>query len=164
MYVLYYILTIVSIMGVCVLKKNTELQKAIASAGLSALGTNAPGGATAGSGDPKKPVVHYRSIISDVFDGRLLSSVQCFTCESISSTKEVFQDLSLPIPSRDHLERLHHVPSHQSGDLSSASSSSSLNSMSAAQLKQQSLDKQHQGWMEWLFGWVSLVISGEFLV
>lgn len=129
----------------------TELQKAIASAGVStaagATGQNGPA-------SQKKPQVAYRSIISDVFDGRLLSSVQCFTCESISSTKEVFQDLSLPIPSRDHLERLHHVPSHQ-GDLSSASSSSSLNSLAAAQIQQQQSLARQQGWIEWLFGWVS---------
>ncbi|XP_018331938.1 ubiquitin carboxyl-terminal hydrolase 20 [Agrilus planipennis] len=54
----------------------------------------------------KKPP-KYRSIISDVFDGKLLSSVQCLTCDRISSCIETFQDLSLPIPSRDHLVVLH---------------------------------------------------------
>ncbi|XP_022673215.1 ubiquitin carboxyl-terminal hydrolase 20-like isoform X2 [Varroa destructor] len=126
-----------------------ELQKAIASAGVSAV----PDAAGSSVPNPKKPQVSYRSIISDVFDGRLLSSVQCRTCENISSTKEVFQDLSLPIPSRDHLERLHHVP-HQSGDLSSASSSSSLNSLAAAQIQQQQSLTRQQGWIEWLFGWL----------
>ncbi|OQR76953.1 ubiquitin carboxyl-terminal hydrolase 20-like [Tropilaelaps mercedesae] len=127
-----------------------ELQKAIASAGVS---TVSGGAAGVSAIDSKKPSVSYRSIISDVFDGRLLSSVQCFTCESISSTKEVFQDLSLPIPSRDHLERLHHVPP-QSGDLSSASSTSSLNSLAAVQVHQQQSLSRQQGWMEWLFGWL----------
>ncbi|ESN98734.1 hypothetical protein HELRODRAFT_155886 [Helobdella robusta] len=45
----------------------------------------------------------YSSIISDIFDGHILSSVQCMTCENISTTKEVFQDLSLPIPSSDQI-------------------------------------------------------------
>lgn len=48
-----------------------------------------------------------RSIISDVFDGKLLSSVQCLTCDRISTRIETFQDLSLPIPSRDHIDMLH---------------------------------------------------------
>ncbi|XP_034942998.1 ubiquitin carboxyl-terminal hydrolase 20 [Chelonus insularis] len=54
----------------------------------------------------KKPV-KTRSIISDVFDGKLLSSVQCLTCDRISTRVETFQDLSLPIPSRDHIDMLH---------------------------------------------------------
>ncbi|KAA0183395.1 hypothetical protein HAZT_HAZT009317 [Hyalella azteca] len=39
------------------------------------------------------------SIVSDLFDGQLISSVQCLTCNSISARRETFQDLSLPIPS-----------------------------------------------------------------
>ena len=49
----------------------------------------------------------HRSIISDVFDGKLLSSVQCLTCDRISTREETFQDLSLPIPGKDHLTVLH---------------------------------------------------------
>lgn len=54
-----------------------------------------------------KKQVKFRSIISDIFDGKLLSSVQCLTCDRVSSRVETFQDLSLPIPSRDHLVVLH---------------------------------------------------------
>ncbi|XP_060807101.1 ubiquitin carboxyl-terminal hydrolase 20 [Amyelois transitella] len=54
-----------------------------------------------GSGDGNS--VRYRSIISDVFDGKLLSSVQCLICDRVSTRVETFQDLSLPIPSREHL-------------------------------------------------------------
>lgn len=50
----------------------------------------------------------HRSIISDVFDGKLLSSVQCLTCDRISTREETFQDLSLPIPGKDHLAVIHH--------------------------------------------------------
>lgn len=49
----------------------------------------------------------HRSIISDVFDGQLLSSVQCLTCDRVSTREETFQDLSLPIPGKDHLNVLH---------------------------------------------------------
>lgn len=58
-------------------------------------------------GRRKKPPL-YRSIISDVFDGTIVSSVQCLTCNTISSRKETFQDLSLPIPSSDQLSILQH--------------------------------------------------------
>jgi len=46
-----------------------------------------------------KRTKQYRSIITDIFDGALESSVQCLTCNTISRTQETFQDLSLPIPS-----------------------------------------------------------------
>lgn len=51
--------------------------------------------------------VTHRSIISDVFDGKLLSSVQCLTCDRISTREETFQDLSLPIPGKDHMSVIH---------------------------------------------------------
>lgn len=51
--------------------------------------------------------IKYRSIITCVFDGKLLSSVQCLTCKRISNTVETFQDLSLPIPSKDDLNHMH---------------------------------------------------------
>lgn len=59
------------------------------------------------SGKPKRPIHRYRSVISDVFDGELRSSVQCLTCDQVSHTRETFQDLSLPIPGKDDLARLH---------------------------------------------------------
>lgn len=54
---------------------------------------------------PRPPT--HRSIISDVFDGKLLSSVQCLTCDRISTREETFQDLSLPIPGKDHMSVIH---------------------------------------------------------
>lgn len=53
-----------------------------------------------------RPATH-RSIISDVFDGKLISSVQCLTCDRISTREETFQDLSLPIPGKDHMSVIH---------------------------------------------------------
>ncbi|KAF4089597.1 hypothetical protein AMELA_G00067680 [Ameiurus melas] len=49
----------------------------------------------------------YRSVISDVFDGTIISSVQCLTCDRVSVTLENFQDISLPIPGKEDLARLH---------------------------------------------------------
>ena len=39
-----------------------------------------------------------KSIVTDIFEGGLQSSVQCLTCNSVSRSQESFQDLSLPIP------------------------------------------------------------------
>uniref|UniRef100_A0A671W8N0 Ubiquitin carboxyl-terminal hydrolase 20 n=1 Tax=Sparus aurata TaxID=8175 RepID=A0A671W8N0_SPAAU len=58
------------------------------------------------SAGPKKQS-HYRSVISDIFDGSILSLVQCLTCDRVSTTVETFQDLSLPIPGKEDLAKLH---------------------------------------------------------
>lgn len=60
----------------------------------------------------KKRQKKHRSVISDVFDGTIMSSVQCLTCDRISVTLETFQDLSLPIPGKEDLAKLH-SSSHQ---------------------------------------------------
>ncbi|XP_068608688.1 ubiquitin carboxyl-terminal hydrolase 20 [Brachionichthys hirsutus] len=55
----------------------------------------------------KKKPSRYRSVISDIFDGSVLSLVQCLTCDRVSTTVETFQDLSLPIPGKEDLAKLH---------------------------------------------------------
>ncbi|XP_037121519.1 ubiquitin carboxyl-terminal hydrolase 20 [Syngnathus acus] len=55
----------------------------------------------------KKKQCLYRSVISDIFDGSILSLVQCLTCDRVSTTVETFQDLSLPIPGKEDLAKLH---------------------------------------------------------
>ncbi|XP_061184223.1 ubiquitin carboxyl-terminal hydrolase 20-like [Saccostrea echinata] len=82
-----------------------------------------------------KKNVQYRSVISDIFDGKILSSVQCLTCERISTTKETFQDLSLPIPTKDHLHMIH------------GHNASSLTKVGAC-------GETKQGWFSWMFGWM----------
>ena len=57
---------------------------------------------SAGAASKRIPT-HFSSVISDVFDGKILSSVQCMTCEQVSCTNETFQDLSLPIPNSDQV-------------------------------------------------------------
>uniref|UniRef100_A0A182P763 ubiquitinyl hydrolase 1 n=1 Tax=Anopheles epiroticus TaxID=199890 RepID=A0A182P763_9DIPT len=82
------------------------------SPGTSGGGAGGSGGGGGGGGDPSdgnaaKEKPPQRSIISDIFDGKLLSSVQCLTCDRVSTREETFQDLSLPIPGKDHLAVLH---------------------------------------------------------
>ncbi|XP_074029590.1 ubiquitin specific protease 20/33 [Leptinotarsa decemlineata] len=85
---------------------------------------------------PAKKQVKHRSIISDIFDGKLLSSVQCLTCNRVSSRVETFQDLSLPIPSKDHLVLLH---GRSSGGQEAACSDA--------------LIQTQDGWISWILAW-----------
>ena len=74
----------------------------------------------------------YRSVISDIFDGKLVSSVQCLTCDRVSKTTETFQDLSLPIPTQDTLSELRNP----------AASASS------------------EGWVSWAWAWLASWLYG----
>ncbi|XP_057324882.1 ubiquitin carboxyl-terminal hydrolase 20 [Microplitis mediator] len=86
----------------------------------------------------KKPA-KTRSIISDVFDGKLLSSVQCLTCDRVSTRVETFQDLSLPIPSRDHIDMLHQ---------------GSLTPQKAGPCSDVVYVTNQSGWISWLVQWM----------
>ncbi|KAH8284603.1 hypothetical protein KR018_005433 [Drosophila ironensis] len=92
----------------------------------------------------QKPVEAARSIISDVFDGKLLSSVQCLTCDRVSTREETFQDLSLPIPTRDFLNVLHQTHSL------------SVQSLNAAETSARS----SEGWFAWMWNIVRSWIYG----
>ncbi|GAB1286204.1 Ubiquitin carboxyl-terminal hydrolase 20 [Apodemus speciosus] len=59
------------------------------------------------TGGRRRKEQSYRSVISDVFNGSVLSLVQCLTCDRVSTTVETFQDLSLPIPGKEDLAKLH---------------------------------------------------------
>ncbi|KRX98228.1 Ubiquitin carboxyl-terminal hydrolase 20, partial [Trichinella pseudospiralis] len=50
----------------------------------------------------RKPV-RYNSIINDTFSGQLVTSVTCLRCKSVSHNKEIFQDISLSVPSLEQL-------------------------------------------------------------
>ncbi|XP_038063636.1 ubiquitin carboxyl-terminal hydrolase 20-like [Patiria miniata] len=91
----------------------------------------------------KKLSPKYRSIVSDVFDGKILSSVQCLTCDTISTRKETFQDLSLPIPGKEDLARIH--KSH---------------SLLAKGVTPCSDAYGKQGWLSWVYSWFSGWIWG----
>ncbi|KAL0277002.1 UNVERIFIED_CONTAM: hypothetical protein PYX00_004437 [Menopon gallinae] len=86
---------------------------------------------------PKRKTVKYKSIISDLFDGKLLSSVQCLTCNKVSTRIETFQDLSLPIPSRDHVTMLHQ------GSIAPQSISNCSD-----------VYKGKPSWMSWIWEWM----------
>ncbi|EDW02593.1 GH19806 [Drosophila grimshawi] len=92
-----------------------------------------------------KSVEAAHSIISDVFDGKLLSSVQCLTCDRISTREETFQDLSLPIPTRDFLNVLHQTHSL------------SVQSLNAADLASA---RSNEGWLAWMWNMVRSWIFG----
>ena len=79
----------------------------------------------------KRRAKTYRSVISDIFDGKLVQSVQCLSCNRISMTTETFQDLSLPIPGQDILNRL------RGGE-----------------------EEANEGWMSWAWSWISSWYAG----
>uniref|UniRef100_A0A1B0C8T8 ubiquitinyl hydrolase 1 n=1 Tax=Lutzomyia longipalpis TaxID=7200 RepID=A0A1B0C8T8_LUTLO len=91
-----------------------------------------------------------RSIISDVFDGKLLSSVQCLTCDRVSTREETFQDLSLPIPGKDHLTVLHQTQQMVAPGM--------VNSPSIGGGGITCTDTVYQGgqdgWLWWLWSWL----------
>jgi len=72
----------------------------------------------------------YRSIVTEVFDGKLVSSLKCLSCDRVSKTMETFQDLSLPIPSQDALSNISERASGMSGEGS-------------------------DGWISWMWRWFS---------
>lgn len=41
--------------------------------------------------DKDKPKVNYESVVSVTFDGQLISTVKCLTCQHLSHTQETFQ-------------------------------------------------------------------------
>uniref|UniRef100_A0A1B0D589 Ubiquitin carboxyl-terminal hydrolase n=1 Tax=Phlebotomus papatasi TaxID=29031 RepID=A0A1B0D589_PHLPP len=88
-----------------------------------------------------------RSIISDVFDGKLLSSVQCLTCDRVSTREETFQDLSLPIPGKDHLTVLHQTQQM----VSPGGVPGSVGGISCTDAVYQG---GQDGWLWWLWSWL----------
>ncbi|XP_019870919.1 ubiquitin carboxyl-terminal hydrolase 20 isoform X2 [Aethina tumida] len=102
-----------------------------------------------------KKQLKYRSIISDIFDGKLLSSVQCLTCNRVSSRVETFQDLSLPIPSRDHLAVLHGRTSSASGVTAAPGGCHVSSSASAPPTCSEAvMPVQDGGWVAWILTWL----------
>lgn len=98
----------------------------------------------------QQPKVLHRSIISDIFDGKLLSSVQCLTCDRISTREETFQDLSLPIPGRDYINVLHQS---QNPTLSNSPISSTIAGNSSASTCTDVVYQVQDSWMWWLWNW-----------
>ncbi|XP_055895796.1 ubiquitin carboxyl-terminal hydrolase 20-like isoform X1 [Biomphalaria glabrata] len=87
----------------------------------------------------------FQSIISQTFDGKILSSVRCLNCNTVSTTKETFQDLSLPIPNKDHLSMLHAGYPAATG---------------VVPPKGGTCAEVHQGWLSWIYSWMKSWIIG----
>ena len=104
----------------------------------------------------------YKSVVSDIFDGKLVSTVQCLTCNRVSTTTETFQDLSLPIPTLDSIQN---ATARNQRLLSSSSLASSLNpgSMTSLNLAAAGGDSSAAAaaavgsstWLGWMWGWLS---------
>lgn len=109
------------------------------------------------SGDPKpessiqksNPLVdltyekpEYSSIVSELFDGKLISQVQCLECNHFSTTTETFQHLSLPIPSKEYLQSLHNKILNSKNRHSSSSNLDDEDEDSPGETQ--------QGWLSWM--------------
>ncbi|KAG9471061.1 hypothetical protein GDO78_015988 [Eleutherodactylus coqui] len=90
------------------------------------------------SGGKRRSEIKYRSVISDIFDGSILSLVQCLTCDRVSTTIETFQDLSLPIPGKEDLAKLHSTI-HQSAVVKAGACGDNYNT---------------QGWLAFLMDYI----------
>lgn len=85
------------------------------------------------NGDADNPNYIQRSIISDTFEFKISSSVVCSNCNNVSTTKETFKDLSIPIPSRDHPYYQSPVNNQSSFEISQSSTSSPTATQSDSQ-------------------------------
>ena len=68
----------------------------------------------------QKPV--YTSIVSETFEGKIMSQVQCLECNNISTTTESFLHLSIPIPSKEYLQMLHNRVMNREAEINSQTS------------------------------------------
>lgn len=51
-----------------------------------------------GKGEEEEEKTHFSSIVSELFQGRLVSTVRCLECSKMSKTEEMCYDVSVPIP------------------------------------------------------------------
>ena len=125
-----------------------------------------------GMNEQKRAPKRYRSVISDIFDGKLVSTVQCLTCERVSTTTETFQDLSLPIATHETISAISQANYDRlsalgpdSMNTSKLNRSNSLNSSSSTDRLSENLLQQSQlhaanspqpeGWLSWAWNWIS---------
>ena len=105
----------------------------------------------------RKPMpMQYTSVISETFNGKLLSCVQCLHCHQTSEISETFQDLSLPIPNKEDLYLIHHQP--QISAILTNSSASSNNPLSPSSVSRNTNpcanSYNSQGWIAWIYDWI----------
>lgn len=91
-----------------------------------------------------KPV--FTSIISEIFEGKIISQVKCLECNNKSTTTESYLHLSIPIPSKEYLQMLQNKTNRDSDQ-----------------------EIQSNGWIGWIFDtmrgymWSSPIQLGDCL-
>ncbi len=89
----------------------------------------------------KKPI--FSSIISELFEGKIINQVKCLECNNLSKTTEPFQHLSLPIPSKEYIQA--------SQEKISTAHLKNLDDSSDTLTYQNS---NNSGWLNWMFGFM----------
>jgi ubiquitin carboxyl-terminal hydrolase 20/33 len=122
------------------------------------------------------PKPHFKSIISDLFEGKLISQVKCLKCKHVSTTTESFQHLSLPIPTKEHIQALQATMEamknaddkeddnlvklngsinsdefYSSGDENDKKEENDTEDNSKEAMEQQ---QQQQGWLSWMMSYM----------
>lgn len=101
----------------------------------------------------EKPI--FTSIVSELFDGKIISQVQCLECNHLSTTTETFQHLSLPIPSKEYLQALHNkIITNQS----SRSSNINGDSISGGNSTNNTQTVPYQSWLSWMMSFMKSYI------
>jgi ubiquitin carboxyl-terminal hydrolase 20/33 len=94
----------------------------------------------------EKPI--YTSIVSELFDGKIISQVQCLECNHLSTTTETFQHLSLPIPSKEYLQGLHNKI------ITNQSSKSTNNEATLGGNSNNTDTVPYQSWLSWMMSFM----------
>lgn len=96
----------------------------------------------------------YTSIVSELFEGKIISQVQCLECKNVSTTTESFLHLSLPIPSKEYLQSLHNRVVNKQNQLNSLNNSTasgaSLSRSESSLSDSSSTTGAYQGWLSWI--------------
>jgi ubiquitin carboxyl-terminal hydrolase 20/33 len=92
----------------------------------------------------------YTSIVSELFEGKIISQVQCLECNNISTTTESFLHLSIPIPSKEYLQSLHTRILTKQNQLNSLPAANMHRSNSSGSASSSSSSVAYQSWLSWI--------------
>ena len=113
----------------------------------------------------------YTSPVSELFEGNIISQVSCLECLNLSTTTESFQHLSLPIPSKDYVQSLHHNHNHHQRTQAAAQHTNATSSSQAQQVAASTTSGSGGGgWLWWMmdyvksYVWTSHIKLSECLV
>lgn len=105
------------------------------------------------TGKIPKPIVPEESSISDIFEGKLLSTVTCGNCHRKSNTKDRFFDLSLSIPTNSLLP--HIAKRREQLDLKRGTSVHDGQLVEFASESNAGPQRSGNGWWNYLTSWFS---------